>query len=412
MNNNQFHVNRFGLGADYDTDPKQIQEGKYIKGKNITLIKNGDFFSVSNIKGTDFVSEIINKANIIDSGSINVMAVCRSKYLNKTFVPEAAHECVTIFLNRRNSIGSIYEIYVYNVTTSETRRVYSKQYTSNVSKLMNSTVDFFVFGEKGYDSIYFVDGVNPLRKIPGILLSREYNDRDLATQRYYPGIDDGSGAVSSSLSTFILGDFIGSADPSNPTDPPPPVVSYNVFFSTPQFIPDSTNVYYENNIYTQIKVNPQLDGASSIMNEIVVNAEFKPRAKSCNGLIEEDLSYSGFLEVSFFKHGAPLNDQEINMNYAQTNSLNNFFTSSASVVSSHDPLSANGDDIYIILRFRSDWSDPNFLTTNCSNDGTPDFVSPGGIEGNIEILSASVIGSGNVTYGLRNIPFNITIPTV
>lgn len=413
MDNNTFHINRFGLGSDYDTDPKQLPEGKYIKGKNITLVKNGDYFSVSNIKGTEFIAEVINKAGIIDSGSINVMAVAKSKYLNKTFFPEVVHECITIFLTRRNNEGALYEIYIHNLTTGETRNIYSKQYTSGISKLMNTTVDFFVFGEKGYDAIYFVDSIHSLRKIPGVILSRNYNDRDLSTQRYYPGIDEGTGPALSGLGAFIVGDFISSIDPNNPLEPPPPIQNYQVLFTPVSTFPDSGSVYYESNMYTQIKTNPQIIGDTVIFTEIVVNAEFKPRAKECNNFIEEDLSYTALLDVTFAHHGVLLNQQKITMGYQQTNSFNNFFTDTAGIEMSHEENNPNGDDVFVIIKFRGDWNDPNFATSNCSNDGAPDFVSPGGIEGSIEIMTASIVnGSGNITYGLKTIPFNITIPTV
>lgn len=166
MENKQIFKNTFTGGLNEDIIKNLMPENQFTDAKNLTLVGDGNFLALQNIKGTTQLQQIISQNNTRVLGSF------ATKYKIGT---EEGIECVTLFVYSINSLGTsaTFSIYAYRINdypTLYTLYTESAPIENSVFQIP-SIVDGVLYPESGIDILYFTDYLNRPRKLRCVIPS-------------------------------------------------------------------------------------------------------------------------------------------------------------------------------------------------------------------------------------------------
>lgn len=166
--------NGFKGGMNKDADASVMPSDFYTDAHNLTLVGDGSFFALENIKGTTELGTIVG------SFSGEVMAVYENKY---TIAGTAGINCLTVFTSQT---GGDFQIWCYRLDTNVTYKLFNQTFDAPF-EAANPEIDAVTYPEGGMDIVYFTDNYNEMRKlrceIPVAAPDNFLSEQDLSLQR-------------------------------------------------------------------------------------------------------------------------------------------------------------------------------------------------------------------------------------
>ncbi len=182
--------NNFSKGFNSDIDVRAIDPSSYIDGRNFTIVGNGNFFSATNIKGTEFIHQVIDSDPYTNDNitNLNILANIEAEFIFQTSINGSFKRTgICYILTRSNptiGVESFYEIYVYDIQGDAIHKIYTETIDSNSNIIDDGTIDHIVFSENNVDFIYFTDMFNPIRKLRCEVQLSLYTMRDITLRRF------------------------------------------------------------------------------------------------------------------------------------------------------------------------------------------------------------------------------------
>lgn len=158
--------NTFSGALNTDLDNNVIPSNTYKEGKNITIFNDDGYLSVQNIKGASVVKDNVININELSSGEFNndnisILGGVRADFRNNN---TGKNEDSIVFFYIINDSGNyILRVKAYLMESDSVILMFSETYTDPDYK--NASLDFYTYGEGGYDNIYFTVGVGSIKKI-------------------------------------------------------------------------------------------------------------------------------------------------------------------------------------------------------------------------------------------------------
>lgn len=154
----QAFTNTFEGGLNTDIALSNIQNNSYFDSNNISLVNDGKFTSLQNIKGTTQVASLVGATNT------EILGVFKNFYQIGT---AQNVECLTVFKATTGGTFNIYAIDLNNGT------VYSLYQETTPAGYMTSdrVVDGVSYAERGFDILFVTDFYNEPRKIRCVIPS-------------------------------------------------------------------------------------------------------------------------------------------------------------------------------------------------------------------------------------------------
>jgi hypothetical protein len=163
--------NIFRGGLNTDSSPNQIDPIYFTDAHNLSLVSDGEFFDLKNIRGTTLVQDIINVA------STEVLGVFETKYkIGAT--PDI--KCLTIITA---TVSGNFKIWCYDTENDTLYGLYEEAVEAGYFT-DDRVIDAVRHAENGIDILYFTDFFSEVRQLrceipsPNLL-----NENDLSLQR-------------------------------------------------------------------------------------------------------------------------------------------------------------------------------------------------------------------------------------
>lgn len=173
------HRNTFEGGLNTDSTPSFVKPNTYIDAQNVSLVTNGSFFSMENIKGTyplgilpgtDLNCRIIGTISVnFQIGDTGVTGLLPGVMV---FGYDLNHFKIWGVIPDTGGLGlfGVYELY---------QEVLAPTFAIDINDYI---VDAIKFSEFGYDSVYFTDNFNEPRKINCIIPTIYFPNFNTPTQ--------------------------------------------------------------------------------------------------------------------------------------------------------------------------------------------------------------------------------------
>ena len=172
----EFHIITFSNGQDKDVDPRAVSNDVFHDSENITLTDSGNHLTATNLRGTTQVDTILAKTDIDNSEyeNFNLMGAFKTEWTN--IDDGNMYEHITLFYAyriERTADFIRFKVSSYDIDNDQIREIAQEDIKpgdprfsfSNQNKYLTSSISAEVVKEGDVDSIYFVDDINPLRKI-------------------------------------------------------------------------------------------------------------------------------------------------------------------------------------------------------------------------------------------------------
>ena len=148
----KIHKNTFQSGVNKDFNKTLVPSQSMVDSHNVSLVDNGVFYSVQNIKDTTNLESLINA-----DPDARVIGVFPSNY---TILGETNLPCLTIFL----ASGTSLYIYCYDITNDIKYLLFEDTIDSHYYT-DDRVMDVRKLAENGLDILYFTDNYKEPRKL-------------------------------------------------------------------------------------------------------------------------------------------------------------------------------------------------------------------------------------------------------
>ena len=157
------YINKFPEGLDKDSDDKIKKNTTYKDAHHVELSGDNKYGAVQNLKGTTLVSTILST---VTYSTINVMGAFKAR----TFIVDDTdvEDCIYIFYAK--NVSSVYT-FVVDLFRPSNDTVYNIFSSVGDSSIMSISIDAFVVGEGGVDTLYFTTNLLPPGRIRCVLES-------------------------------------------------------------------------------------------------------------------------------------------------------------------------------------------------------------------------------------------------
>lgn len=145
--------NTFEGGFDTDTVTSLLKPNTYTDAQNLSLVTNGQFFSLTNMLGT---TSIGNLPGI--SGNVTIIGIYSNNYLLTS--SGTTFKGLTIF----GYDSTNFKAWCFNTETNIFYQLFQEPKSAGVTNT-DYIIDAVGYAEAGYDNIYFTDNYNEPRKI-------------------------------------------------------------------------------------------------------------------------------------------------------------------------------------------------------------------------------------------------------
>jgi hypothetical protein len=152
--------NTLDKGLSRDVSKNSVLPSQYIEGVNVTLSKDGQYTSLTNLRGNDELTAILTDVtqNAFDNHQILGMYYIDWYNLNTNRnVP-----CLTAFVGIPSS--EEYKLYVYDIEADSLYTVMSVNFPLEAQN-SDASVDGVIFGENGRNVLYYTDSYGEPKKI-------------------------------------------------------------------------------------------------------------------------------------------------------------------------------------------------------------------------------------------------------
>jgi hypothetical protein len=155
------YINKFSEGLDKDSDDKIRKNTTYKDAYHVELSGDSKYGAIQNIKGSSLVDTILST---VTYSNINVMGAfkARTYIVSDTDV----EDCVYIFYIKNVSSVYTFVIDLFRPSNNTTYNIFSSVESSS---MMSASVDAFVIGEGGVDTLYFTTNILPPGRIRCVL---------------------------------------------------------------------------------------------------------------------------------------------------------------------------------------------------------------------------------------------------
>lgn len=155
METQKIHKNQFDGGLNADIEKNILGPSQYIDAFNVTLVGDGKFLALQDVKGTTNVQDITSLPNSYILGAIP------SRY-NLLASNEKNVNCITIFLYTVISSQPTLKVLCYDTVNDTTYELHSRNVNSSYLDALDvdkteRIIDGFVYAENGNDIIYCTD---------------------------------------------------------------------------------------------------------------------------------------------------------------------------------------------------------------------------------------------------------------
>ena len=152
--------NTFEKGLLVDLSKNNVPPSQYIKGVNVTLAKDNEYTSLTNLKGNDKLIDVLTHGTnsyfdthqILGLYHIDWYSIEKSKNI----------PCLTAFVG--NPYSGTYTLYVYDLEDNKLFSVMSAEFPLSAQQGDHS-IDAVIFGENGKNILYFTDGYGEPKKV-------------------------------------------------------------------------------------------------------------------------------------------------------------------------------------------------------------------------------------------------------
>lgn len=178
--------NTFSGGLNRDIDNNAIPKNTYRDAVNVKLLNKEGYFSVQNLKGASVKSNGIIplteiEGNIADPSKINLLGSCLVDFRNSS---EENEEAIVLFYTTKNGSDYTLKVKAYLLSSNITLNLFSQIYEGiDYSKVK---LDYVIFGENGYDNIYFTLGLGVIKKIKCIYSFIDFDDYSSSLIKHMP----------------------------------------------------------------------------------------------------------------------------------------------------------------------------------------------------------------------------------
>jgi hypothetical protein len=148
----EIHKNIFAGGLDQDTAYPNVSAQNYVDSVNLSLVGDGKFSVLQNIKGTTKISDIVAVA------STDVIAIYENTY---QIGATQNVNCITVFTATQ---GGNFKIFCLDVDNNVLYQLYQEAVASDYFT-NDRVMDCISYAERGYDILFFTDNYNEVRKL-------------------------------------------------------------------------------------------------------------------------------------------------------------------------------------------------------------------------------------------------------
>ena len=177
--------NIFHGGLNTDLDNNVIPQNTYKDAQNITLVNDNGYLSVQNLKGASVempnaipLSEITS--GVISSSNVRILGGVRIDYLNSEVLTDA----ILFFYIISQGGTHTLKAKAYLMDGSSIVEMFSEEY--NDSRYTSCELSYLVYGEGGYDNVYFTVGVGSIKKIRCSSEFTGYGEYECTLNRHMP----------------------------------------------------------------------------------------------------------------------------------------------------------------------------------------------------------------------------------
>lgn len=160
--------NKFHDALNGDVDPRIQSNNSYISAKNIDLVGTDNMYVAKNIAGTEEVNTIIEKG--ITDLDVHILGAFKCVGLYNDVYGSGIQEynnSIAIFLyNDTDTNNPLHQIYLYDILRDKLHLAVN---TATLNFNESLIIDTVVYTEQGESSIFFVDGLNGIRRLKCII---------------------------------------------------------------------------------------------------------------------------------------------------------------------------------------------------------------------------------------------------
>ncbi len=150
--------NTFTKGRNTDQDRNKISPDQYFEAHNVSLVGDGVFYSLQNLKGTVNVQDILGT-------NLALVNECLGVFRTYWQIGGAIHQCLTIFTL---STTNLFKVWCYDIDGDAIYEVYEET-VANDYIADDRVIDAKSYQENGIDNIYFTDNYHELRHIKCVI---------------------------------------------------------------------------------------------------------------------------------------------------------------------------------------------------------------------------------------------------
>jgi hypothetical protein len=151
--------NTFDKGLSRDVSKNTTLPSQYIEGVNVTLSKDGQYTSLTNLRGNDKLTQILSNATQNHFDDYQVLGMYYIDWYNLNTNTKCTMSNGIYRISNRE-----YKLYVYDIENDDLSVVMSADFPAE-AQASDASIDGVIFGENGRNILYFTDSFGEPKKI-------------------------------------------------------------------------------------------------------------------------------------------------------------------------------------------------------------------------------------------------------
>lgn len=152
--------NTFDKGLLVDLSKNNVPPTQYIKGVNVTLAKDNQYTSLTNLRGNDKLIDLLTHGTNSYFDPHQILGLYHIDWYS--LEKSENIPCLTVFVG--NPYSGTYSLYVYDLEDNKLFSVMSAAFPLS-AQLGDHSIDAVIFGENGKNILYFTDGYGEPKKV-------------------------------------------------------------------------------------------------------------------------------------------------------------------------------------------------------------------------------------------------------